>query len=371
MERALAELVSGLARLGCQITVIGRSCECDVDHGVTFVRVPGPRRPFVIAYPWFLLVASLMVARRRRGVVQATGAIVLNRVDSIAIHYCHQAGMSTPSRESRLFRWHSQAAGVMKRVTESACLRLRRARVLVCVSSGVADEIATYYPRLASRVVTIPNGVDVESFRPYLRARDAASLRAQLGIPEGCLVAVFVGGEWQRKGLRSALEALAQAPMWTLVVAGTGDEGAYRALAHELNVAESVYWLGPVRDIPVVYELGDAFVLPSRYETFSLVTYEAAASGLPLLATPVHGVRDLLRDGGNGFFIDEGPASLAARLNQLGEDASRRMRMGEAARRDALRFGWIQMCESQFELFRTLARESSKGRAHVIAEDAI
>jgi glycosyltransferase involved in cell wall biosynthesis len=182
---------------------------------------------------------------------------------------------------------------------------------------------------------------------------------------------VFVGGEWQRKGLRSALEALAQAPMWTLVVAGTGDESAYRALAHELNVAESVYWLGPVRDIPVVYELGDAFVLPSRYETFSLVTYEAAASGLPLLATPVHGVRDLVRDGENGFFIDEGPASLAARLNQLGENASRRMRMGEAARRDALQFGWIQMCESQFELFRTLARESSRGRAHVIAADTI
>ncbi len=58
-----------------------------------------------------------------------------------------------------------------------------------------------------------------------------------------------------------------------------------------------MHWLGVVRDIQVVYELADAFVLPSSYETFSLVTFEAAASGLPILATPVNGVRELIATG--------------------------------------------------------------------------
>ncbi len=53
----------------------------------------------------------------------------------------------------------------------------------------------------------------------------------------------------------------------------------------------------------LVYELADAFVLPSSYETFSLVTFEAAASALPVLATPVNGVRELIEDGHNGFLI--------------------------------------------------------------------
>ena len=58
-----------------------------------------------------------------------------------------------------------------------------------------------------------------------------------------------------------------------------------------------------------MYELADAFVLPSSYETFSLVTFEAAASGLPILATPVNGVRELIEDGRNGFLIAPDPDS--------------------------------------------------------------
>ena len=77
----------------------------------------------------------------------------------------------------------------------------------------------------------------------------------------------------------------------------------------------AVHWLGVVSDVQAVFKLADAFVLPSSYETFSLVTFEAAASGLPVLATAVNGVRELIRDGENGFLIDIEPAGIAARLN--------------------------------------------------------
>src|SRR3954447_18276648 len=79
MERQLSDLVTGLSDLGRRVTVIARTCELPAGARVEFIRVRGPARPFVIAYPWFLLAGSLAVRRARRGIVQATGAIVLGR----------------------------------------------------------------------------------------------------------------------------------------------------------------------------------------------------------------------------------------------------------------------------------------------------
>ena len=92
MERVLAELLSGLRANGHEVTVIARTCELPEGAGVRFHRVRAPGRPFVLAYPWFLIAGSLAVRRHRRGVVQSTGAIVLNRIDVLAVHYLHQVG---------------------------------------------------------------------------------------------------------------------------------------------------------------------------------------------------------------------------------------------------------------------------------------
>ncbi len=69
----LSELILGLRERGVQVTVIARTCELPAGSGVRFHRVRGPGRPFLLAYPWFLLAASLVVARRARGVLQVTG----------------------------------------------------------------------------------------------------------------------------------------------------------------------------------------------------------------------------------------------------------------------------------------------------------
>ncbi len=81
MERQLTQLVLGLRSLGHRVTVIARTCDLPAGADVVFHRVRGPGRPVPIAHPWFLLAGSLAVKRWRRGVVQATGAIVLNHVD--------------------------------------------------------------------------------------------------------------------------------------------------------------------------------------------------------------------------------------------------------------------------------------------------
>lgn len=355
MERVLYHLITGLRRRGHPVTVIGRVCDLPPDSGVIFRRVPGPGRPFLLAYPWFLLAGSIAVRRWRRGVVQATGAIVLNQVDAISVHYCHQAGVATPSRTTPVTRVYIRVVAALNRVCERLCYELNRSAVFVCVSDGVADEMRRHYPAAADRVMTIHNGVDTDSFTPGSRAGEAAEMRARLGIAPERLTAAFVGSEWERKGLEPAIRALAQAPDWDLVVAGAGDRERYEHLAASLGVAGAVHWLGVSRDVPLVLAMADALVFPTAYEAFPLVALEAAASGLPILATPVNGVRELIEDGLSGLLIERDPSSIAAGLGRLAADPALRERIGAAARQAVLQFSWDRMVQRHHELYQRLA----------------
>ena len=158
---------------------------------------------------------------------------------------------------------------------------MSRARAFVCVSEGVAEEVREHYP--AARR---PRPHDLQRHRHReLRARGCAARRParcarRWTCPRTASWLRSSASEWERKGLAALIRALAHAPGWALVVAGEGDEARYRELAQAAGVGEAVRWLGVTRDVPLVYELADAFVLPTSYETFSLVTFEAAASGL-------------------------------------------------------------------------------------------
>ncbi len=355
MERQLTDLIAGLRGLGHDVTVIARTCELPASLGLTFHRVRAPGRPFLIAYPWFILAGSLAVRRWRRGVVQVTGAIVLNRVDVLAVHYCHQVGPVNPSRSTRLFRAQVTLAGLLKRLGERICFHTSRARAVVCVSDGVAAEVREHFPTLADRVLTIHNGVDTDTFAPGVRPDDARALRDSLELAPDGLVVAFVGSEWERKGLESSIRAVAHSPRWTLLVAGGGEQARYDELAAQLGAKRRLRWLGVRSDVQLVYQVADAFVLPSSYETFSLVTFEAAASGVPVLATPVNGVRELIEDGHNGFLITRDPQLIAARLDELAADPQLRARLGRAARESALRYSGQRMVREHHELYQRLA----------------
>ncbi len=355
MERQLVQLITGLRRLGHRVRVIARTCELPPGSGVDFIKVPGPSRPFLIAYPWFLIAGSLAVRRHRRGVVQATGAIVLNPVDTIAVHYCHQIGVTTSSRDTGAGRLYIRVVGWVSRVFERLCYSLNRHALFVCVSEGVADELRRFFPTAAERVMSIPNGVDVDAFQPGLRADEAAGLRAAQGIAPDRLTAAFVGSEWERKGLGPAIRALAAAPDWDLIVAGGGDQDSYRELGRSIGVAERIHWLGVSRDVPLVYEAADALVFPSSYEAFPLVILEAAASGLAILTTPVNGVGELLVDGRSGMLITKDPAVIGARLQELAGDPELRRTIAQGAREAVLSFTWERMVRSHHELYQRIA----------------
>lgn len=356
MERVLTQLALGLRRRGYEVTVIAYACELPAGSGVTFRKVRGPSRPFVLSYPWFMLAATLAVRRWRRGLVLATGAIILNHVDLVAIHYCHHVGPATPSRASWPFRLNAKVSALLGRAAERLCFPRNRPRWFVCVSDGVAEEIREHFPAYAARTITIPNGVDVDAFAPGSRREEVAALREALAIDPQRRVAIFVGSEWQRKGLEPVIRAVALAEGWLLLVVGSGDRDRYEALADELGVANAIRWTGVSRDVAPLYQLADAFVFPTSYEAFPLVALEAAASGLPILATPVNGVRELVTDGVNGFLIAPDPRDIAGRLRTLADDPALLERLGRAARSAALEYSWEKMIERHHQLYSSSSR---------------
>jgi len=357
MERQLTDLIAGLRALGHHVTVIARTCDLPDGVDVDFHRVVGPGRPFVLAHTWFLFAGSLVTRRRRRGILQVNGAVVFNRADIAAVHYCHQVGPANASRSSPLFEAHVKLASVLKRRSEGPTYRLNDPAVFVGVSEGVADEVREHHPRFADRVEAIHNGVDTSAFAPGVHAEAARAERVRLEIPDDALTLAFVGSEWGRKGLEPVIRALGEAPDWTLLVVGSGDREHYGRLARTLGVESRVRFLGVRSDVAVIYGAADAFVLPSSYETFSIVTFEAAASGLPVLATPVSGVRELVRDGENGYLIRPDAGVIGDRLNLLAGDPELRARLGAAARASALGFDSQRMVRRYHELYERLAAE--------------
>jgi UDP-glucose:(heptosyl)LPS alpha-1,3-glucosyltransferase len=354
MERQLEHLVRGLLAAGRPVTVIARTCAVDPREGLRFVRVPGPRRPFTTAYPAFFVLASTLAARRRGALVHTTGAVIANPVDLSTVHYCHRAAartLTTPRarRAGRAYALNAAISARLSRAGEWWAYRPARARVLCAVSGGLASELRSAFPAMASRVRAIPNGVDTAQFRPDQQAR--RRVRARLGVAAEVRLALFVGGDWERKGLRHVLDALTQAPGWQLAVAGDGDAEALLTWARRIGIAERLHVLGPSGDLPPLYAAADAFVLPTAYETFSLVTYEAAASGLPLLVTRVHGVEDVLEHGRNGWFVTPDGREIAGRLRELQADPALAGRMGDAARAAAAAFSWEAMVERYLQLY--------------------
>ena len=210
--------------------------------------------------------------------------------------------------------------------------------MLVAVSAGVATELQRCFPRMASQVTVVPNGVDTTVFHPDREAR--ARLRSALGLEEDDLVAVFVGGDWERKGLPIAVTGIAKTSCWHLLVAGNGDANGLRELAQLQNAGDRLHLYGFTSGPSEVWAAGDVLLFPTSYEAFSLATLEAAATGLPLLMSRVHGGEELVVESETGWFIERTPESIAGALDRLADDPDLRRRMGKGARRAAEKYTW-------------------------------
>jgi glycosyltransferase involved in cell wall biosynthesis len=187
-----------------------------------------------------------------------------------------------------------------------------------------------------ARVRTIADGV-----RPPERRREAGAVRRELGIPEGAPVVGSVARLASQKRFDRLLRAVAAlGPEVHLLVVGEGpEEGALRALAGELGMAERVHLPGFRRDVGDLLGAMDVFAVSSDREGMANAMLEAMMAGLPVVSTEVSGAREAL-DGGAGVVVARSEAALADALDALLADPAARARLGAAARaRAEARFG--------------------------------
>jgi glycosyltransferase involved in cell wall biosynthesis len=352
MERAQYEVIAGLLERGWDVLLLARVSELPPHERLRWRPIRTPRRPFALAYPAFAVVASAAVARHRRGLVATLGAIVINRVDVMTVQFCHHGFAERASqraqRSTLARRVNDRIGAAMTLAAERWCLRAGRVTHITAVSALVAAEIDRHFGGTADSTV-IPNGTDLDLFRPdAARRRD---VRARLEIADDELVALFVGGDWQRKGLGIAIAAAGSAG-WRLLVAGAGDPESYADAIREAGAR--VRFLGMTDDPASVFSSADAFLLPSSYEGFALVTIEAAASGLPLLVTEATGAADLAEAGGGRVLARDGGA-FGDVLRELGEDDALRRRMGAAARHGASALAWPKIVDRYEAVYRGVA----------------
>ncbi len=242
---------------------------------------------------------------------------------------------------------------------------IAEAERLVAATPAEAAQLVGLYRADPGRIRVVPPGVKHELFFP--RHPDAAKARLHLTDVQMLL---FVGRLQAHKGpdvaVRALAEAVAREPVRTrdVVLAIVGgpsgaDHGAEVArlmdLASDLGVGERVMLFPPQPQSRLAdfYAAADVVHVPSRSESFGLVALEAQASGTPVVATAVGGLRYVVQDGVTGHLVEGlDPGDHAERILSLLRDPVASRRMGEAAVARSLRFSWEATAGGMLSVYR-------------------
>ncbi len=219
--------------------------------------------------------------------------------------------------------------------SDNAGKHFGRADRIIAVSQAVADFLGREgYER--SRIRMVHHGIADIATRLPAGTREAT--RRSLGLKADEPALLMAARIVPAKGHDTALRALARLgdQPWTLLVAGDhhGDLGPQmQVLAQELGIAGRVRFLGLREDVPALMAAADVLLAPSRREALSLTLLEASACGLPIVATRVGGIGEVVEEGASGFLVaPDDPPALAAALAPLLADAGLRARCGARAR---------------------------------------
>jgi len=221
------------------------------------------------------------------------------------------------------------------------------------VSSIAMEAFRQEYATLPGKWQVVHPGVNVSRFATPDRAACRAEIRVRYGIGATDTLLLFVGMNFEVKGLDTIVAALAKARAsrpeanFRILVVGRGNESKYRKQAQTLGIEEAVTFAGTQVDgLERYYRAADIFIMLSAFDTFGMVVLEAMASGLPVIVSPNVGAKDLVEEGINGFIIPSPQDADAAadRINRL-SDIRQREAMGLAASQTAAMHDWERLAE--------------------------
>lgn len=376
-------LARELSARGCAVTVLTRRREAEWASEEKFegARILRFGRPGHVRLGKYLLLGPalgwLVANRRRWDVVYVCGLRVAGWSGVLAQLLARKPCILRAEAMGEMdgaFIWRSPegAVSARKRALARPFIALRnalyrRAAAFLAVSTPVRDE----YRECGipdEKIALLPNGYDPARFRPLADPAAKTELRRRLGLPEDPARPVFAysGKLIRGKGLGFLLRVWkafhAMRPAAVLLLIGSGGaqslscEDDLRRYAAENGLGKSVRFTGYTDDVVSWLQASDAFVFASERESQGLAVLEAMACGLPVLASDIPGVRDMVRDGIDGHLLPPRGeiAWLHAMEDLLDHPAAARAVAAAAAETALTRYAIGTVADRHIDLFRRL-----------------
>jgi glycosyltransferase involved in cell wall biosynthesis len=340
--------VLGLARAGYDCTLAVGLAECDPGtvgaaraRGCRIVDVPSLGRERRLASDLAALRDVWRLVRRERPAIVHTHTSKAGFIGRLAARL---AGVPAVIHQPHGHIFYGGYYGALETRVYIALERLAARwsdRIVTLTDRGAQEHLARGIGR-PSQYVTVPSGVPTAALRAAAPAREAA--RARLGLGAGDFLVAGLGRLVPVKGfdvLVAAMPALlAAVPGARVAVAGEGPERArLEARARASGVAGRLALLGEIRDVAGFLAAADVLAAPSRNEGMGRALVEAMALGVPVVASAVGGIPDVLAGGECGRLVPpERPDALATALAELGRDPALAEKLREASVAQAERF---------------------------------
>ena len=327
------------------------------------------RHGLVVQHPRYL--ASPKVGMNGAAALLAAGALAWlrtwpevkrNAVDVVDAHYVYPDGVAACALARALRRplvitaRGSDVTQLPNYLGPRLMIRraLRAADALIAVSSALGERLVELGAD-PGRVHVLRNGVDLVLFRP---PTDRDEARRELGLDGPTLLSV--GHLIERKGHDRVISALLRLPdRVRLLIAGTGPlERSLRELADRLGLAHRVRFMGllPPEALPPVYGAADLLVLASSREGWANVLLEAMACGTPVVASPIPGNPEVVREAAAGMIAPANtPDGIATAVTSMLQQPPSRA----ATRFYAEGFGWEAVSAGQTSIFQSLLERRS------------
>lgn len=294
----IAALAPGQTRFPLDIPVLGNSRFSPA--GMVSVRRACKRSDVVVGHG-----SSTLLALGLGGLGTSTPFVYRNIGDPLA-------WAQTPSRRARV--------GFL----------MRRARAVVTLWESSATTLGEHFGVHPDHIFVIPNAARAERF-PMITEDSRADARRRLGLDAHSPVAIYVGAMSEEKSPETAIRAVSGLLDWHLVMMGDGPELPRLRASADLG---RVHFVAPGSDVASVMAAADVVVLPSRTEGMPAIAIEAGLLGLPMVASNVGGIPEVVLDGRSGFLVSPGDTEGFAR--RVESAYSDRSKLGQNARSHCL-----------------------------------
>jgi N-acetyl-alpha-D-glucosaminyl L-malate synthase BshA len=229
---------------------------------------------------------------------------------------------------------------------------LKNANALIALTNDMKIEIEKTCSR---KISVIPNGINLGDFETLSREKS----RSRLQIKDEEKVILYVGTLRPIKGVKYLIKSMKiitkyNARILLLLVGDGVEKKKLENLVKELNLIKNIKFIGTIlhERIPEYMQASDVFILPSLSEGFPLVSLEAMASGLPIVATNVRGLPEIINNGENGFLVEpKNPEQIAEMVLLLLTDDELRNKISRNNKEKAKDYNWVSIVERLDELY--------------------